>query len=213
MNLVDLTIRNFSDEVDSSSPAPGGGSVSALASNLGVSLARMMGNLSFGKKKYEALEEDIKEEFKSRFDKLGQIRDEFLNLVDEDTKSFNEVMKAFKLPKETEEEKSLRKEAIQSATIGSIEVPLKTAKLSLESLKCMEYFIDYGNQNAVTDLGVGSLLVYTGLEGAILNVKINLSGLDDASLADKLRTECEQIMSEGKQIKDSLLEKVHNKLA
>ncbi|KXZ40206.1 Formiminotetrahydrofolate cyclodeaminase [Alkalithermobacter thermoalcaliphilus JW-YL-7 = DSM 7308] len=212
MRLVDLTIKDFSDQVDSSSPAPGGGSVSALSSNLGVSLSRMMANLSFGKKKYEALDEAIKEEFKSRFEKLGNIRDEFLNLIDEDTKSFNEVMKAFKLPKETEEEKKIRKEAIQQATIKSTQVPLKTAKLSLEALRLMEYFIEYGNQNAITDLGVGSLLVYSGLEGAILNVKVNLLGIDDQELVNNMNKECQDILEEGKKINDNILNQVHERL-
>lgn len=213
MNLIDMKITEFSDEVDSSSPAPGGGSVSALASNIGVSLSRMMANLSFGKKKYEGLDEDIKIEFKGKFEKLGIIRTELLGLVDEDTESFNEVMKAFKLPKETDEEKKIRNEEIQKATIFSIEVPLKTAKLSLEALKLMEYFVDYGNQNAITDLGVGNLLVYSGLEGAILNVKVNLGGIEDKEFADNKRKECEDIIKEGNEIKDRVLNRIHEKLS
>lgn len=109
MKLIDMKVIDFSNEVDSKSPAPGGGSVAALASNIGISLGRMMGNLSFGKKKFEALDEDIKKEFKEKFEKLGSIRDNLLELVDKDTESFNEVMKAFKLPKETDEQKSIRK--------------------------------------------------------------------------------------------------------
>ncbi|SHJ89520.1 cyclodeaminase/cyclohydrolase family protein [Tepidibacter formicigenes] len=213
MKLIDMKVVDFSNEVDSSSPAPGGGSVSALAANIGISLGRMMGNLSFGKKKYESLDENIKEEFKNRFEKLGEIRNSLLELVDKDTESFNEVMKAFKLPKETEEQKKIRKEEIQKATIGSIDVPFETAKLSLEGLRLMEYFIDYGNQNAITDLGVGNLLLYGGLEGAILNVKVNLCGLDDKGFVENKSRECEEMLSEGKDIKDKVLIKIHEKIS
>ncbi|WFD11381.1 cyclodeaminase/cyclohydrolase family protein [Tepidibacter hydrothermalis] len=212
MKLIDMKVVDFSNEVDSNSPAPGGGSVAALASNIGISLGRMMGNLSFGKKKFEALDEDIKKEFKEKFEKLGLIRDNLLELVDKDTESFNEVMKAFKLPKETDEQKSIRKKAIQDATIGSIDVPFETAKSSLDALELMEYFVDYGNQNAITDLGVGNLLLYTGLEGAILNVKVNLCGLDDEEFVEKKKSECEDMIVQGSKIKDRVLKRIHEKL-
>ncbi len=212
MKLIDMKVVDFSNEVDSNSPAPGGGSVAALASNIGISLGRMMGNLSFGKKKFEALDEDIKKEFKEKFEKLGSIRDNLLELVDKDTESFNEVMKAFKLPKETDEQKSIRKKAIQDATIKSIDVPFETAKNSLDALELMEYFVDYGNQNAITDLGVGNLLLYTGLEGAILNVKVNLCGLDDGEFVEKKRSECEDMILKGSGIKDCVLRRIHGKL-
>ncbi|WP_099191491.1 cyclodeaminase/cyclohydrolase family protein [Tepidibacter mesophilus] len=212
MKLIDMKVVDFTNEVDSSSPAPGGGSVAALASNIGISLGRMMGNLSFGKKKFEALDDNIKEEFKEKFKKLGLIRDNLLELVDRDTESFNEVMKAFKLPKETDEEKSIRKKAIQDATIQSIDVPFETAKNSLDALELMEYFVDYGNQNAITDLGVGNLLLYTGLEGAILNVKVNLCGLDDGEFVQKKRSECEDMIKKGCKIKDCVLRRIHEKL-
>lgn len=212
MKLIDMKVVDFTNEVDCKSPAPGGGSVAALASNIGISLGRMMGNLSFGKKKFEALDEDIKKEFKEKFEKLGLIRDNLLELVDKDTESFNEVMKAFKLPKETDEEKSIRKKAIQHATIGSIDVPFETAKNSLEALELMEYFVDYGNQNAITDLGVGNLLLYTGLEGAILNVKVNLCGLNDEEFVQNKRFECEKMIGKGSKIKDCVLKRIHEKL-
>ena len=117
MKLIDMTVTDFANEVDSNSPAPGGGSVSALASDIGVGLARMMAHLSFGKKKFEALDDATKAEFKSRFDKLGEIRSELSTLVDKDTESFNEFMKALKMPKETEEEKTLRAKAMEDATV------------------------------------------------------------------------------------------------
>ena len=212
MKLIDMSVADFSSEVDSNSPAPGGGSVSALASNIGVGLARMMAHLSFGKKKYEGLDESIRIEFVNIFNKLGDLRQELVELVDKDTESFNEVMKAMKMPKNTEEEIQTRKSAIQDATLFSIEVPFKTAKLSLEALRMLEYLVQYGNQNAITDIGVGTLMLYSGLEGAILNVKVNLMGLDNTEIKDEYSTKCSAILSEAKEIKDKLIKEIYTKL-
>lgn len=212
MKLIDMSVADFTNEVDSNSPAPGGGSVSALASDIGVSLARMMAHLSFEKKKFEQLDEKTKEEFKSRFDKLGEIRKELSTLVDKDTESFNEFMKAVKMPKETEEQNQLRAKAIQEATIFSIEVPYKTASLSLEALRLLDFLIKNGNQNAITDIGVGTLMLSAGMEGAILNVKVNLGQIKDKQIYDKYRDGCKEILSEGNEIKDNIISNIHKQL-
>ena len=212
MKLIDMSVADFTNEVDSNSPAPGGGSVSALASVIGVSLARMMAHLSFEKKKFEQLDEKTKEEFKARFDKLGEIRKELSTLVDKDTESFNEFMKAVKMPKETEEQNKLRAKAIQEATIFSIEVPYKTASLSLEALRLLDFLIKNGNQNAITDIGVGTLMLSAGMEGAILNVKVNLGQIKDKQIYDKYRDGCKEILSEGNEIKDNIISNIHKQL-
>ena len=211
MRLIDMSVTEFSD-IDSNSTAPGGGSVAALASNIGIGLARMMAHLSFGKKKYEALDENIRLEFVDRFNKMADIRKELMELIDKDTESFNEVMKAMKMPKETKEQIKLRKSAIQDATLFSIEVPFKTAKLSLKALELLKYLVEYGNQNAITDIGVGTLMLYTGLEGAILNVKVNLMELDNKELHDSYSNSCKEILSNAKAIKDKLIQDIHIKL-
>lgn len=212
MRLVDMTVYEFSDEVDSNSPAPGGGSVAALSSNIGVGLARMMAHLSFGKKKYEALEEKIRTEFVEKFNKLGDIRQELIELIDRDTESFNEVMKAMKMPKSTDEEIIARKIAIQDATLFSIDVPFKTAKLSFKALQLLDYLTKYGNQNAITDIGVGTLMLYSGLEGALLNVKVNLMNLENKDLYEVYSNECGKLLLEGNKIKDDIMKSIHNKL-
>ena len=212
MKLIDMSVADFTNEVDSNSPAPGGGSVSALASDIGVSLARMMAHLSFEKKKFEQLDEKTKEEFKARFDKLGEIRKELSTLVDKDTESFNEFMKAVKMPKETEEQNKWRAKAIQEATIFSIEVPYKTASLSLEALRLLDFLIKNGNQNAITDIGVGTLMLSAGMEGAILNVKVNLGQIKDKQIYDKYRDGCKEILSEGNEIKDNIISNIHKQL-
>ena len=212
MKLIDMSVADFTNEVDSNSPAPGGGSVSALASDIGVSLARMMAHLSFEKKKFEQLDEKTKEEFKARFDKLGEIRKELSTLVDKDTESFNEFMKAVKMPKETEEQNKLRAKAIQEATIFSIEVPYKTASLSLEALRLLDFLIKNGNQNAITDIGVGTLMLSAGMVGSILNVKVNLGQIKDKQIYDKYRDGCKEILSEGNEIKDNIISNIHKQL-
>lgn len=212
MKLIDMSVADFTNEVDSNSPAPGGGSVSALASDIGVSLARMMAHLSFEKKKFEQLDEKTKEEFKARFDKLGEIRKELSTLVDKDTESFNEFMKVVKMPKETEEQNQLRAKAIQEATIFSIEVPYKTASLSLEALRLLDFLIKNGNQNAITDIGFGTLMLSAGMEGAILNVKVNLGQIKDKQIYDKYRDGCKEILSEGNEIKDNIISNIHKQL-
>ena len=188
MKLIDMSVADFTNEVDSNSPAPGGGSVSALASDIGVSLARMMAH------------------------KLGEIRKELSTLVDKDTESFNEFMKAVKMPKETEEQNKLRAKAIQEATIFSIEVPYKTASLSLEALRLLDFLIKNGNQNAITDIGVGTLMLSAGMEGAILNVKVNLGQIKDKQIYDKYRDGCKEILSEGNEIKDNIISNIHKQL-
>ena len=212
MKLVDMTICEFSDEIDSNSPAPGGGSVAALAGNIGVGLSRMMAHLSFGKKKYEGLDENIRIEFLNIFNQLSDIRQELVYLIDKDTESFNEFMKAMKLPKNTAEEIAYRTRAIQDATLFSIDIPFKTAKECFKALNLIEYILKYGNQNAITDIGVGTLMLYTGIEGAVLNVKINLWSLDNNDLKEFYSKECQSILNQASEIKDRILFTIHNKL-
>ena len=210
MKLIDMTVTNFANEVDSNSPAPGGGSVAALASDIGIGLSRMMAHLSFGKKKYEALDHAVKEEFEVKFDKLGKIREEMSKLVDEDTQSFNEFMKALKMPKDTFKQITERQQAMADATLYSIKVPYKTAALSLDAMRELEFLVDNGNQNAITDIGVGTLMLCTGLEGAILNVKVNLMSLENKDLAKKYADSCAEMLEQGKEVRDKILNKIHS---
>ena len=217
MKLIDMTLTDFIEEVDSTSPAPGGGSVAALASDIGVGLSRMMAHLSFGKKKYESLEHmkqldgDVERlgVWGLEFDSFDEIRKELNKLIDEDTNSFNEFMKAIKMPKETFKQITERQKALADATLYSIKVPYKTAQLSLEAMKQLDFLVTNGNQNAITDIGVGILMLCTGLEGAILNVKVNLKGLEQKDLSRKYYESCEEMLQEGKEIRDKLLFIIH----
>lgn len=212
MKLIDLTVRDFLKEVDSNSPAPGGGSVSALASSLGVSLARMVAHLSFGKKKFEANDEEVKIKFKKVFDECLDIKSQLDTLIDRDTEAYNLVMKAYSLPKSTDEEKEARKQEIQKSLKLAIETPYEITKLSARAISLLETILKYGNQNAITDVGVGTLLLFSGLEGGILNVKVNLLSIEDENYVSTMKKELEELRTKAREEKDNILKIVDEAL-
>ena len=182
--LVNMKLNAFADETASESPAPGGGSISAYAGVLGVSLATMVANLSASKKGWE----DRWEEFSNWAEKGQAYKKQLLDLVDEDTRSFNAIMNGFSLPKGTDEEKAIRKQAIQDATKYAIEVPLKVMEVSFASMEVMKAMVEIGNPNSITDAGVGALCARTAVLGAHMNVKINTGSYDDKTfVADILK--------------------------
>lgn len=212
MKLVELEVLKFLAEVDSDSPAPGGGSVSALASSLGASLARMVAHLTFGKKKYEALDENVKKEFTSNFEELLKIKEELNALIDRDSEAYNTVMAAYKLPKETEEEKAARSAEIQKCLKFAIQTPFDIVVLSGKAISLLGKILENGNKNAITDIGVGTMLLMTGLEGGILNVKVNLSSITDAEYVEKINKEIYQIREEAEKEKDRIMKIVNEAL-
>lgn len=209
MKLVEMDIIKFLNEVDSNSPAPGGGSVSALASSLGVSLGRMVAHLSFGKKKYEANSDEAKAAFVKNFEELVKIKDELNILIDKDSEAYNTVMAAFKLPKETEEEKAIRNAEIQKCTKFAIQTPYDIVILSGKAISLLGTILEYGNQNAITDIGVGTMLLMTGLEGGILNVKVNLSSIEDADYVEKISKEIAAVKAKAAKEVEAILAKVN----
>jgi formiminotetrahydrofolate cyclodeaminase len=208
----DLTIESFISEVNSNSPAPGGGSVSALSQALGMSLFRMYQHLTISKKKYVEMDTELKDTFESVFEMIEGNLNELLIYIDKDTEAFNELMKCFKMPKETDEEKLARSTEIQNKTIDIIEVPLKVASIGYEVLKGIETVIDHGNKNAITDAGCGVLMIYAGIEGALLNVLVNLGSLKDLDKKAKYETEMNRILEGAKKSRDLNLQKVYNYL-
>ena len=210
--LVDMTVKDFINEVDSKSPAPGGGSVSSLASSLGAALAGMVCNLTVGKKKFAKLDEGTQKEFNDAFENIVRLKEDLTRFVDEDTASFNLFMDALALPKETDEEKQNRKQAMEDATLEAIKVPYKIATTSLEGLENLIVIIKNGNKNALSDVGVGALLLHSGLEGAILNVKINLPGLSDEEVISEYREKCQLLKSQALLLKEELITIVESKL-
>ncbi len=212
MRLIDLTVQNFVNEVDSKSPAPGGGSVSALASSMGVALTKMVGHLTVGKKKFKVLDTAIQDDFNHRIDSLSTIKEELITLIDKDTDAFNLIMAAFKLPKDTDEEKQKRREQIELGTLEAIKVPFRVMEISFKALQELEFILQYGNKNCLSDLAVSAIMLQGGLEGAILNVKINLPGITDQTLQDFYVEETDKVLAESRVLRDTLVTKIHNSL-
>jgi glutamate formiminotransferase/formiminotetrahydrofolate cyclodeaminase len=187
-SLVRMNLREFCNETLSDSPAPGGGSVAAFMGALGASLGGMVANLSAGKRGWD----DKLEYFSSWSVKAQQLKDELLSLVDEDTAAFNKVMDAFGLAKESPEEKAARAAAIEGATKYAAEVPLKVMETASKSYQLLSEMGEKGNPASVSDVGVGALATRACIEGAALNVRINLGQLKDekfkTALAERVRT-------------------------
>ena len=188
--LIDMTCKGFALETASESPAPGGGSVSAYVGALGAALGTMVANLSSHKPGW-----DDRWEYFSNWAEKGQaIVTELLDLVDEDTASFNKIMTALSLPKETKEEKEARANALEEATICAAQVPLKTMKTTYKAIEILEAMAKDGNPNSASDAGVGMLCLKTAIKGAYLNVKINSESIKDKTIAGSLMEEAESIM-------------------
>lgn len=197
--LVSMSVEKFADETSSESPAPGGGSVAALAGAMGASLATMVANLSSHKRGW-----DDKWEFYSDWaDKGQQLKNKLIHLVDEDTAAFNKIMDAFQLPNTNEAEKVVRKQAVQEATKYATEIPFQVMQAIFDSLQIIEAMAAEGMKSSISDVGVGALCAQAGVGGAFLNVKINAAGLDDKSFAS-------DILSRGQKIYDTTQEKVKN---
>jgi formiminotetrahydrofolate cyclodeaminase len=178
--LTTKTINQFLDEVASNSPAPGGGSVSAFAGSLGAALTSMVCRLTIGKKKYI----DVQAEMESILKQSEELRTKLTSVIDEDTEAFKKVMAAFGMAKESDEQKTLRNKAIQEATKSATLVPLKLMGLCEEGVSLARTVAEKGNKNSLSDAGVSLLLLQAAADGAALNVRINLPGLEDQKFRD-----------------------------
>ncbi|MGC9332136.1 MAG: glutamate formimidoyltransferase [Bacteroidales bacterium] len=206
--LVDMNLADFMWETASESPAPGGGSISAYMGSLGAALGTMVANLSSHKRGWD----ERWEEFSQWAEKGKKYHDELLRLVDEDTLAFNKIMDAFGLPKKTDEEKAVRKKAINDATRYAIEVPLKTMKVCYESMEVMKAMVDIGNPNSVSDAAVGAIAAVAGVRGAHLNVRINAGGFEDKSFVDKMLIEAADIEDKAIKLEKEILDIAEPKL-
>jgi glutamate formiminotransferase/formiminotetrahydrofolate cyclodeaminase len=206
--LVSMPLNDFADETASESPAPGGGSIAAYVGSLGVSLATMVANLSSHKKGWD----DRWEEFSNWAEKGQQFKDELLRLVDADTKAFNGIMHAMSLPKGTDEEKALRKLAMNEATKVAIEVPFQVMKISYDSMEVIKAMAEVGNPNSVSDAGVGALCARSAVMGAFMNVRINASGYDDKDFVEEVLRKGKEIEKKAIALEDEILNIVNSKI-
>ncbi|MBI9013946.1 MAG: cyclodeaminase/cyclohydrolase family protein [Clostridiales bacterium] len=186
--LVNKNIVDFVATTASNEPVPGGGSIAALSGALAAALAEMVANLTIGKKKYV----EVESEMKGIVEALEVKRQELVELIDKDASSFDEVMKAFKLPKETDEEKVTRTNAIQEGTKYAASVPLQTAKIAYSIMEYSKVVVEKGNTNAVTDGAVSAMMARTAVLSALMNVKINLGSIKDekfvADMTEEVKT-------------------------
>ncbi len=202
--LADSTVRDFLDETSIDSPVPGGGSVAALMGSLGCALGSMVANLTVGKKGYKG----VSEEMKTVAAATQKLKDAFLKAVDDDSKAFDDVMEAFKLPKKTETESRYRDEMIEKATRGAVDVPMSVLKWCDESLDFIDTVAKKGNENSISDAGVAALAVRAGAASAALNVLINLPGLSDASYVKTTRKEASDLCNHVTERSDAIYQHV-----
>ncbi len=190
--LVSMNLKDFANETASENPAPGGGSASAYVGSLGAALACMVASLTVSKtgvtgkyKKFSELGAKVQENKKQLF-----------HMVDEDTRAFNKIIEAFRLPSDSEEEKLVKEKAVEDATLFAIETPMKVAQIALSNFELIEYVAENGNVNAISDAGVAALCSRTCVQGACLNVKINAVTLNDKSKIKNYFDQADQILDE-----------------
>ena len=206
--LLDMTLRAFAEETASESPAPGGGSVAAYASTMGVALATMVANLSAHKRGWD----DRWAAFSKVAERGIQLQVQLAALVDADTAAFNQIMEAYGLPKATENQQKVRHQAIQDATRHAIEIPMQVARLSMQAMEVASEMAAIGNPNSITDAGVGAMAIRTGVKGAILNARVNLADLEDADFVRRIRQECQELWSASDAAEVSVIARVNEVL-
>jgi len=204
--LVSMRTSDFVDEVSSDSVAPGGGSVAALSGGLGAALAAMVGNLTAGKKGYEA----VRKELSDLAVEAQAVKARLLDAVDDDTAAFNGIIEANRLPKGTASEKAARDAAVEAANKKATEVPLATARACVEAARLCAAAAEKGGVNSVSDAGVGALMARSGAIGAGLNVLINLGSVKDAEYAARLEKEAKDLIAEAERIEAKALASVRS---
>ena len=202
--MINESLRSYLDAAAGRSPAPGGGSVSALAGALGAAMVSMVANFTVGKKKYE----DVQEEVGNILSESEKCRLRLAELVDEDIKAYTEVSSAYSLPKETDEEKKRRQSAIARATKEAVAVPLEIAKCCNMVLELCRRLVDIGNKNLISDVGVAVFLAESALRAANLNVEINLAYLEDTTFIEEKRDIMKPFLEKGREVMEEVAGKV-----
>jgi formiminotetrahydrofolate cyclodeaminase len=202
------SIQEFADVLASSASMPGGGTAAALAGALGAALTSMVSNLTIGKEKYQ----NVEAELQSLLVQTEALRSKLLHMMDADADSYTRMMAAYRLPRETEEQKSVRTAAIQEATIYATKVPLEMMELCAQVVQLSLPVADQGNLNAVTDAGCGALLAEAALNCAAFNVKINLRSIKDEAFAAQARQALSRLSTETHVAKENTVQMVNQRL-
>jgi formiminotetrahydrofolate cyclodeaminase len=206
--LIDKSVSQFLDELASNSPAPGGGSVAALAGAAGAALTSMVCNLTIGKKKYA----DVQDEMKTVVEQIEKLRRELTQLIDKDTEAFDSVMAAFGLPKGTAQEQGVRSAAIQTATKAATLIPLDVMRTCEKALLHARTVSQKGNKNSASDAGVAALMLQAGCAGAALNVRINLGGLNDTVFVQQIAQQSAKIAQNVENMTQEVLAEVEKSI-
>ncbi|AJA47790.1 methenyl tetrahydrofolate cyclohydrolase [Clostridium pasteurianum DSM 525 = ATCC 6013] len=200
-----MTIGEFSKVLSSSSPAPGGGGAAALTAALAASLTSMVFNLTIGKKVYEDYDDSIKELIKESLAKMEEAKDEFITYIDKDGAAFLEIINAFKMPKDTEEAIQLRSKAIAKGYENAAKVPMELIEKTNKIYEMISVACEYGNKFAVSDAGCAAILAHSVIEIAVLNIGINLSGIKDEAIKNKLEEESQKLLQQSKNNKNDIV--------
>ena len=206
--LTDKPMKSFLDELASSAPAPGGGSVAALAGALGAALISMVNNLTIGKEKYAGVQDDIKALLK----KSETLRKKLADLLEEDVAVYTQLSQTMKMPRDTEEQKTARARAMDRDLKAAADVPLRVAEACVAVMELCRPAAEKGNVNAVSDVGVGILMAEAGLRSAALNVLINLGWIKDARYVGETRKKLDALLSGKPALRDEIYTLVASKL-
>jgi formiminotetrahydrofolate cyclodeaminase len=206
--LTEKPVRSFLDELSSSAPAPGGGSVAALAGALGAALISMVNNLTIGKEKYAGVQDDISALLK----KSESLRKNLTDLLEEDVAVYTQLSQTMKMPRDTEEQKATRAKAMDRDLKAAADVPLRVAEACVSVMELCRPVAEKGNINAVSDVGVGILMAEAGLRSAALNVLINLSWIKDAQYVSETRKKLDTLLEGKPALRDEIYELVKSKL-
>lgn len=208
MKLVDMTLNDFSKLLASAAPAPGGGSAAALEGAVGAALTSMVASLTVGKKKYaehEALTQELLE-------KTEAVRVKFVDVIDRDTEAFNGISAVFAMPKDTDEQKATRAAAMQEALKACTQTPFDMMTYALEALELTGRAVGKSNASAASDLGVAALSLKAAVQGAWLNILINVGGIKDSAFVERYRSEGEAILAKALPLADEIYETIRASL-
>ena len=206
--LTEKPIKSFLDELASSAPAPGGGSVAALSGALGAALISMVGNLTIGKEKYASVQEEISE----LLEKSERLRKELTELLEADVRAYTELSQTMKMPRDTEEQKKTREKAMDKALKAATNVPMQIAEACVAVMELCRPAAEKGNINAVSDVGVGMLMAEAGLRSAALNVLINLGWIKDETFVSDNRKKLDDLLADKPSLRDEIYNLVVSKL-
>lgn len=205
---IDKTVKDYIEATGEKTSAPGGGSVLALVSSLGLALSEMAMNFSVDKSSFLNLDENLREDILSLVTRVKELRDKVNELIDLDTQAFNQVLEAYKLPKDDR----TRARKIENGYKIALEVPLKCFRYSLESLELEYRLAEYSHKSLITDTAIGAILSYSAMEGSVYNIKINLSGIKDEKFIEATLEELDKSLIMARKYKELILEISNSKL-